>query len=130
MSFSRLLATFLCTAAFAAANDTPAGWFEWPYVDAVPGSALDTSSLNHKPAGTLGRVVVRDGVFVTERGGRIRFWGTNLSSNEAFPDAEGAARTARRLAEGGINIARLHHLDNNWSVESRGSLRKRPRRRE
>jgi hypothetical protein len=118
----RILPAFLCTAAFLAADDTPDGWFEWPYVDAVSGSALDTSSLNHKPAGSLGRVVVRDGQFATTEGGRIRFWGTNLSAAEAFPDAEGAARTARRLAEGGINIARLHHLDNNWGVATRDSI--------
>ncbi|HEY5552057.1 MAG TPA: hypothetical protein VIK52_09220, partial [Opitutaceae bacterium] len=112
----------MITPSLAAADETPASWFEWPSVDIVPASALDTSLLNHKPAGSLGRVVVRDGQFATGRGGRIRFWGTNLSSNEAFPDVEGAALTARRLADGGINIARLHHLDNNWSVASRGSL--------
>jgi hypothetical protein len=117
-----LLAAFLFAAVLLAADDISAGWFEWPYVDAVPGSALDSSSLTHKPAGSLGRVVVRDGQFVTTEGGRIRFWGTNLSAAEAFPDAEGATRTARRLAEGGINIARLHHLDNNWGVATRDSI--------
>jgi hypothetical protein len=101
----------------------PAGWFVWPYAEPQPGSALDTSSLNHKPAGSRGRVVVRDGVFVTsDDGARIRFWGCNLSSNEAFVDAATADRLARRLAMGGINIARLHHLDNPWSVDSGGSL--------
>jgi hypothetical protein len=106
-----------------AADSIPVGWFAWPYVEAQTGSALDTSDLNHKPAGSRGQVVVRNGVFVTSKDGRrIRFWGCNLSSNEAFVDAETAKALARRLAQGGINIARLHHLDNSWSVDSAGSL--------
>ena len=111
-------------AAVATAADIPEGWFAWPYVDPQPGSALDTSGLNHKPAGSRGAVAVRDGVFVTsDNGERLRFWGCNISSNEAFPaDAATAERMARRLAAGGVNIARLHHLDNPWSVDSAGSL--------
>ena len=112
------------TTSSAAAAPIPDGWFAWPYVDPQPGSALDTSALNHKPAGAHGPVIVHDGVFVTSGDGqRIRFWGCNLSSNEAFPaDAATAGRVARRLAAGGVNIARLHHLDNPWSVDSAGSL--------
>lgn len=99
------------------------GWFEWPFLEAIPGSALDASSLNHVPAGINGAITVKDGVFVTASNGeRIRFWGCNLSSNEAFVDAATADRLAKRLAQGGINIARLHHLDNPWSVDSAGSL--------
>lgn len=114
-----------CGALRAAAEPAvPDGWFTWPYADPQPGSALDTSALNHRPAGAHGRVAVRDGVFVTsDNGERLRFWGCNLSSNEAFPaDAATAERVARRLAAGGVNIARLHHLDNPWSVDSAGSL--------
>jgi hypothetical protein len=105
------------------AQGVPAGWFVWPYGDVRPGSALDTSELNHRPAGVHGRVLVRHGQFVTAGNGeRIRFWGCNLSSGEAFPDAATADRLAHRLAQGGVNIARLHHLDNPWSVDSGGSL--------
>jgi hypothetical protein len=101
----------------------PAGWFSWPYVEPQPGSALDTSGLNHQPAGARGAIIVRDGQFVTANDGqRIRFWGCNLSSDEAFVDAATADRLARRLAQGGVNVARLHHLDNPWSVNSGGSL--------
>lgn len=108
----------------AADDGVPAGWFVWPAVPPQPGSALDSSALNDKPAGARGPVAVRDGHFVTTGDGqRIRFWGCNLSSGEAFPaDAATAGRVARRLAAGGINIARLHHLDNSWSVDSAGSL--------
>ena len=110
--------------ATSAEGDVPEGWFPWPYVDPIPGSALDSSNLNHVPAGSQGRVQVQGGVFVTtEKGERIRFWGCNLSANEAFPPDEAAAkRVARRLAAGGINIARLHHLDAPWSVDSGGSI--------
>ncbi len=113
-----------CVAPSSFASDAiPPGWFVWPFGDMQPGSALDTSGLNHKPAGSRGSVVVRDGVFVTSGDGqRIRFWGCNLSSNEAFVDGATADRLARRLAQGGVNIARLHHLDNPWSVDSEGSL--------
>jgi len=114
----------LAPADAASPSEIPAGWFAWPYVDPLPGSPLDTSALNHKPAGAHGPVIVHDGVYVTSGDGRrIRFWGCNLSSNEAFPaDAATAERMARRLAAGGVNIARLHHLDNPWSVDSAGSL--------
>ncbi|HOO92017.1 MAG TPA: beta-galactosidase, partial [Opitutales bacterium] len=125
-----ILRASLITAAFALipaivvhAETKREGWFEWPYAEAVPGSALDASEINHKPAGKNGAITVKDGVFVTRiNGERIRFWGCNLSSNEAFVDAETADRLAKRLAQGGINIARLHHLDNPWSVDSAGSL--------
>ena len=118
VSFSSLaLLSLVC-----AADSVPTGWFEWPAVEPKTDSPLDSSVLNAKPAGALGRVVVRDGQFATAEGGPLRFWGCNISSGEAFPDAASATRLARRLAQGGINIARLHHLDNNWSVASRGSL--------
>ncbi|HZL45513.1 MAG TPA: hypothetical protein VFC28_04740 [Opitutaceae bacterium] len=123
-----LVAILLSTSAWpalsaGAADPIPPGWFAWPYVEAQPGSALDTSGLNEKPAGLHGAVVVRNGQFVTSGDGqRIRFWGCNLASDEAFVDAATADRLARRLAQGGINIARLHHLDNSWSVDSGGSL--------
>lgn len=108
--------------ALHASDSETAGWFPWPYREPLAGTALDLSVLNPKPAGAQGRIVVRDGHFFTEDGQRIRFWGCNISSNENFPDEASARRLARRLALGGINIARLHHLDNSWSVDSAGSL--------
>jgi len=122
---SLAVSLFGSSTSLKAADNTsvPVGWFPWPYAEPVPGSALDTSALNDKPAGARGRVVVRDGHFVTaDSGERLRFWGCNISSNEAFVDAATADRLARRLAMGGVNIARLHHLDNPWSVDSAGSL--------
>ncbi len=129
MRWIRPLSVFVLSLPLAALGESPAtqvpeGWFAWPYVEARAGSALDNSDLNVKPAGEAGFVRVKEGVFVTTADGRrIRFWGCNLSSNEAFPEDDATAdRIARRLAQGGINIARLHHLDNPWSVDSAGSL--------
>ncbi len=103
-----------------AAPEIPAGWFAWPAAEPVDGSALDTRALNRGPADAP--ISVRDGQYVNADGQRVRFWGANLSSGENFLDADSAVRMARRLAKGGINIVRLHHLDNNWSVASRGSI--------
>lgn len=112
----------LCTAlsAFAAIPDT---WFVWPALEPLPGSALDASSLNTAPAGATGRVRVENGHFVTEKGGRLRFWGANLSAYQCFPTSREEARLiATRLARGGVNIVRLHHLDNQWGLGTGGSI--------
>ncbi|MBE2214027.1 MAG: hypothetical protein IAE82_09170 [Opitutaceae bacterium] len=109
-------------AASAAAPLVPDGWFLWPAVEPADGSALDTGALNATPAGAHGRVAVREGVFVDGQGERLRFWGANLCAAESFPSAEDAELIARRLAKGGVNIARLHHLDNTWSIGEGGTL--------
>lgn len=108
--------------AHAAPAGVPEGWFVWPSVEPVDGSALDTSALNPTPAGAQGRVTVRAGEFVAGDGSPIRFWGVNFSGSNAFPSAEDAEIIARRLAKGGVNIARLHHLDNTWGIDEGGSL--------
>ncbi len=110
------------TVTLSAKTAVPDGWFAWPMVEPVAGSALDTSTLNAARAGSLGRIATKDGKYITGDGAPIRFFGVNVSSNDAFPSAEDAERLARRLAKGGMNIARLHHMDNQWSVESDGSL--------
>jgi hypothetical protein len=98
-------------------------------VEPVAGSALDLSALNPEPAGAHGRVLVKDGHFATaDDGRRIRFWGCNISSEQNFLSAADADTLARRLAQGGVNIARLHHMDNPWSVASGGSIWPKDRR--
>jgi hypothetical protein len=75
------------------------------------------------PTGAAPCISVRDGHFVTPDDRRVRFWGCNLASSEAFPaDAAQAALIARLLAKGGVNLARLHHLDNPWGVDHGGSI--------
>ncbi len=66
--------------------------------------------------------MARDGHFLTPDGTRVRFWGCNLAAEAAFPPVEEIPALARRLAKGGVNIARLHHLDNEWAANRGGSL--------
>ncbi|MEM8872651.1 MAG: hypothetical protein AAGD32_00190 [Planctomycetota bacterium] len=91
----------------------------FPFVipnDAAPnGTAIDVSRLNTKPAGANGFITTRNGVFVeSDTGRRIRFFATNMGAGEAFPTKEDADAFAAHLSKKGINLVRLHHLDNNW----------------
>ncbi len=112
-----------------AAAEDHGNWISWPTLEPVAGSALDLSAMNAAPAGAHGRVIVKDGHFATAADGqRIRFWGCNISSEQNFLTPADADTLARRLAQGGVNIARLHHMDNPWSVASGGSIWSKDRR--
>ncbi|HYP17320.1 MAG TPA: carbohydrate binding domain-containing protein, partial [Opitutus sp.] len=118
---SALLLAFC--AASAATADLPEGWFVWPAVEPADGTAVDVSTLNAEKGEGLPRIAVRDGRFVTADGQRRRFWATNVSANEAFPASpEEAAAIARRFAKAGINLVRLHHLDNPWGANNGGNI--------
>ena len=57
------------------------------------------------------RIVARNGRFF--RGaGRYRVWGVNLCFGACFPSHADAERASARLAAGGVNSARFHHMDN------------------
>ncbi|MDX2187525.1 MAG: carbohydrate binding domain-containing protein [Opitutaceae bacterium] len=120
----RILPTLplVCCALAATHLHADSTWFDWPYREPVDGSALDLSHLNRSPAGASGFIRVESGRFVDGAGNRVRFWGTNVSAAECFPDAESAVRLARRLAKAGINIVRIHHIDNPWAHASGGSI--------
>lgn len=118
VSLSVAVVLFSCSLPAA----VPEGWFVWPVVEPKAGTALDTSSLNPAPAGALGRVAVKDGVFVDGAGHPLRFFGVNVTSDDAFPTEADAELLAAKLAKGGVNIARLHHLDNPWGVGKGGSI--------
>ena len=86
-------------------------------------SALDVSFLNTAPAGKNGRIIVKNGVFVEEKTGkRIRFFGANIGADEAFPEKAAADLVAKKMAQAGVNIVRLHHVDNCWSIQYGGSI--------
>ena len=123
-SLRRLLFSLAAALSLSACAQSavPEGWFIWPVVEPAAGTALDTSALNPAPAGASGRVTVKDSAFVSADGRPLRFFGVNLASDDAFPSAADAELLARRLAKAGINIARLHHLDNPWSVAGGGSI--------
>lgn len=73
---------------------------------------VDLSHLNHTPAGKFGRPLVRGEQYVLPDGTPLRFWGANLQAYTLFlRDREKIQRHARRMAELGFNLARLHHHD-------------------
>ena len=92
--------------------------FVIPWDDSTPGTATDMSFLNDGPAGKNGRIVVTKGVFTEHKTGkRIKFFGTNLAARAAFPPKADADKIAARLAKLGINLVRMHHLQNEWDKE-------------
>jgi hypothetical protein len=61
------------------------------------------------------RVTAQGGNFVVG-GEPIRFWGVNLVAAGAFPTKDKSAGIAARMRKMGINLVRLHHMDNpSWS---------------
>jgi hypothetical protein len=48
-------------------------------------------------------------------GKNYRFWGVNITAAGAFPDKSLARQIAARMRKMGINLVRLHHLENDWS---------------
>ena len=108
-------------AQISAAADPPASFpFVLPWDDATPGTATDVSFLNAKPAGANGFIVPKDSHFVESKTGkRICFLGTNFVAKAAFPPHADAEQVAARLAKLGINLVRLHHMDNpGWGIGS------------
>lgn len=84
---------------------------------------VDVSFLNSTPAGANGFIVVKNGHFAESKTGkRIRFLGVDLAANAAFPSHGDAEKVAARLAKYGINLVRLHHMDNIWSIGTGGSI--------
>lgn len=97
--------------------------------DATPGTATDVSFLNAKPAGTHGRIVAKNGHFYEAKTRkRVRFFGTNLAADAAFPTHADADRIAAHLAKMGVNIVRFHHMNNGWAVDTGGSIWRKGRR--
>ena len=95
--------------------------FTSPYPDTVPWnnnldypqkhSPVNVSYLNNDNIDLNGRVFIKNGHFWTKQG-RLNFFGTNLTFNACFPDKELAEKVATQLAALGVNIVRLHHMDN------------------
>jgi hypothetical protein len=96
--------------------------FVIPWDDASR-TALDVSFLNSKPAGANGFITVKNGHFAEGKTGkRVRFLATNITGGDCWPSHEDAEKIAGRLAKYGVNLVRLHHMDNSWSIDSGGSI--------
>ena len=54
----------------------------------------------------------------TIKGQPVKFVGFNLSANSNFPDASQAEKLAKKLSNMGVNLVRLHHIENSWSTNS------------
>ena len=84
----------------------------------------DTSTQNFLPG--FPKVPIGDNDFVninaegkfSVNGKRIRFWGTNSVADAAFPSKDIACLVAGRLRKFGVNLIRMHHIDNPWSSKS------------
>ncbi len=83
-------------------------------VDAFP---VDLRHLNHRPAGSKGKVIVKGENLFFEDGSPARFWGTNLAAYALFVDRDVAQVQARRIAKAGFNLVRIHHHDSGWWVD-------------
>ena len=93
----------------------PSRWFRGA-LDPM-GSPVDLSFLNRddKPAGRRGFVRADGDRLVFGDGTPARFWGANLAAYPLFntPRAD-VARQARRMAQLGYNLVRIHHHDSDW----------------
>lgn len=74
-------------------------------------SPVDLSFLNHKPAGRFGFVRAEGEKLVFEKGREARFWGGNIAAYAIFVEKERIEAQARRIAQLGYNLMRIHHHD-------------------
>ena len=115
----RIAVVAIVASLVAFAQEIPQGWFAFQ-TDArvAPDDSLGSVAfLNDGPADK--RVSVRDGHFVRSDGTRVRFFGSNATFAQAFPDKEVAPLVARRMRQLGFNVMRFHHIDNRhiWNQE-------------
>jgi hypothetical protein len=78
---------------------------------------VDLSFLNagDRPAGRHGTVKAEGDHLVFEDGTPARFWGANLAGPALFgTPRDNVPRQARRIAQLGYNVIRIHHHDSNW----------------
>ena len=116
-----LSAALLCAAlgsgrpAHAQVNASTPGWFAFtlPGLDSTA-TAIDLSGLNALPAGTNGFIKAQNGHLTDGSGQRVRFFGVDFTATANFPDKSVAPQIAARLSKMGVNIVRLHFLDENF----------------
>ena len=110
-------ATIMAVAALAAGMAWAADDGMFPFVPSydAPENVVNMSHLLDAPAGKHGRIRVKDGHFVNDRG-RVRLHATNLTGPANFPTHAEAERLAARLARFGINCVRLHYFDSSYGT--------------
>ena len=85
------------------------------YPDKMP---VDISFVfeKEKPAGCHGFVQAAGDDLRFQDGTLAKFWGVNFNGGACFPDKDYAPKVAKRLAQAGCNIVRLHQLDAQWDT--------------
>jgi len=80
-------------------------------------SPIDLSFLNEndKPAGKQGFIKRKNDQLFFENGTPAKFWGANIQASALFntPDFN-IKRHAKRIAQLGFNLIRIHHHDSSW----------------
>ena len=92
--------------------------FVLPYDDGTVGNFLPKFPAS--PITTADKVTAVGADFDVS-GSSYKFWGVNLSAGANFPNAADAVKIAQRMRKMGINLVRMHHLDNPWTG-SAGSI--------
>ncbi|HEX2949839.1 MAG TPA: hypothetical protein VHV83_09785 [Armatimonadota bacterium] len=83
-----------------------------PNLSMYPDSSLvDQSDALDAPAGKHGFVSSKDGHFFFSDGTRARFFGVNLAKETVFIDKGQIDRLVALFARSGINLVRIHHID-------------------
>jgi hypothetical protein len=95
-----------------------------PFVIPPEGPATDSAVDQSKLNGPLDRVVRDGSVFrLSTSRERIRFFGLDVCGPELLVASKPQIDAmCRRLAAMGVNVVRLHHLDNMWARGGGGSL--------
>ncbi|MCB0662906.1 MAG: carbohydrate binding domain-containing protein [Saprospiraceae bacterium] len=109
-----ILFLFLVSPLFLSAQFFPNGFsFNMPAFD-----SSQQTFLPHFPVQPITDFVEvsPEGDFTVD-GQKVRFWGFNTTSGGCFPPKDKAAGIAARLQKMGVNIIRLHHMDNPWSSQ-------------
>jgi hypothetical protein len=100
----------ICGADPASGTDT-SQWFRdalRPDVSPVDASFLN---LHERHAGRRGFLSTEGDRLVFADGSETRFWGANIAAHAIFADKEHIKQHARRLADLGFNLVRIHHHD-------------------
>lgn len=87
--------------------------------DVLPGivSPIDLSFLNKTdaPAGKHGFLLANADQLMFEDGTAAKFWGVNLQAKALFStDDRNIKLHAKRIAQLGVNLVRIHHHDSKW----------------
>lgn len=85
----------------------------YAYPDAMP---VDISFVfrDECPAGKHGFAKVDGENLRFEDGTLARFWGVMFNGSACFPPHKRAEEVAQRLSQAGVNIVRLHQMDDEW----------------